>query len=115
MGTLRYPGAPDFTYGDQTLANLQQIITIQQKMGQGFWLERQGMDEGGLMGHDAVWISPEQPIYIEFDGLDQVAPEASVVEHWRMLLVVEGSDRLVIHPPPEVMEIVRHEWERNAP
>ncbi len=114
MGLLRYPGAPDFKYDDQTIANLQQIIVIQQQMGQGFWLQRQGVDHAAeVMGQDAIWISPEQPIYIEFDTLDTVRPQKHVVEQWRMALTVEGAQAIIIRPPDAIMRVVRDEWNRS--
>lgn len=112
MGTLRYPGAPDFTYEDQTISNLMQIIRIQQEMGQGFWLVRRGTDLK-LMGHDAIWINPETTIYAEFDTLDAPTPQKTVVEEWRMALVVHGADRITLSPPETVMRVVRDEWERE--
>lgn len=102
MGTLKYPGAPDFTYSDQILANIQAIIAVQQKMGQGFWLERRGMDDK-LVGHDAVWIDPSMPIYIEFDSLDDVVAEKIVLDEWKMLLTIGGADRLVFKPDAETL------------
>lgn len=106
MGTLRYSGAPDLVYDDQVLANIQQIIAIQQKMGQGFWIERQGMDDKTI-GHDAIWIDPSMHIYIEFDSIDQIAPQNSVIEEWRMTLTVLGGDRLVLHPDAETLERIK--------
>lgn len=115
MGTLRYPGAPDFTYDDQTLANLQQIVVIQQRMGQGFWLHRQGTDHAmKALGHDAIWISPDQPIYIEFDSLDAPAPQKNIVGQWETLLTVEGATGIVIHPPDAIMRILRDQWDRGG-
>ncbi|WP_454113495.1 hypothetical protein [Microbacterium maritypicum] len=112
MGTLRYPGAPDFTYEDQTISNLMQIIRIQQEMGQGFWLVRRGADLN-LMGHDAIWINPQTTIYAEFDALDAPLPQKATVDEWLMALTVHGAERIVISPPEAVLRVVRDEWERE--
>lgn len=112
MGVMKYPGAPDFTYADQVLVNLQAIIAIQQRMGQGFWFERQGGDER-IIGHDAVWIDPSMPIYIEFDSIDQLVAQKEVVDEWTMFLTVEGSDRLVFRPPNDALELIKDEIARQ--
>lgn len=106
MGILKYPGAPDLSYSDQVLANIQAIIAIQQRMGQGFWIERQGMDDK-TVGHDAIWIDPSMHIYIEFDSIDQTAPEKHIIDEWNMLLTVHGGDRLAFHPDTDTLDKIK--------
>ncbi|MCS5732392.1 DUF7882 family protein [Herbiconiux daphne] len=106
MGILKYPGAPDFAYPDDVLATIQHLITTQHKMGQGFWLERRGMDDK-TVGHDAIWIDPSKHIYIEFDSLDDVFVNQDLFNYWQMLLTVEGADRLILHPDEETMAKIK--------
>ncbi|AGW42236.1 hypothetical protein O159_22720 [Leifsonia xyli subsp. cynodontis DSM 46306] len=106
MGVIRYPGVPDITYSDEIIATIQQIIVTQQKMGQGFWLERRGSDDN-VVGHDAIWIDPSMSISVEFDTLDHVDANNALFEEWKMLLLVEGADRLVIHPDEDTVSLLK--------
>lgn len=113
MGTLRYPGVPDFVYKDEVMATIQAIIATQQGMGQGFWLERRGMDDGSIVGHDAIWIDPAMHIYIEFDTVEKVFPNQALFDEWKMLLTIHGADRLVISPDEERMRLIKR-WLKDG-
>jgi hypothetical protein len=115
MGKLHYPGAPTFEYNDEVLATLQSIIAVQQKMGQGFWLERRGQDDNlDRVLHDAVWIDPKMHIRVEFDGLEAPTGSKKLLDEWKMLLTVHGADRLILKPADGRLKVLQKFMDDNG-